>query len=279
MPSRTRRRNYRGGGDNLSRCKKWADKKLITAKGDSDQCEKMIEHFDFPSESMFGTYVDPVTREDMSDISLLKGAKLTDSNWDKIYNYKVKGIVPASVASVDPNIELNKKIQSQRSSYNTESLWKTCDEITPDGQFKIRRPGKDSSLECNIYKCNAYDKQTGKNVIKNKDGTYSQICDGRTPPLPTCTQWKSIDQGIGIRKKWATVGPNGEFCNVANLDEDDNKNTTFSKLNTQSDEAVNSDRVTYPLRRHKTGIIYDKNNYDQYYGGKRSRRKSRKSRR
>jgi hypothetical protein len=120
-----------------------------------------------------------------------------------------------------------------------------------------------------LPKCAAYNKESGKNVyLANKEeNRYSELCD--SAQLPLCTQWKKRGD------TWATTGPNGEFCNVAALP----MGNTFSKLNTQSEANVNMDRVTYPLQRHPSGIIYASGNYDQYRGGKRSRRKSRKSRR
>ena len=123
--------------------------------------------------------------------------------------------------------------------------------------------------------CTAYDRTTGRNVLLKEDGTLNfRVCDSSR--LPKCTQWKAIDQGSGFQKLWATTGPNGEFCNVAELPMDDG--SVFSKLHDQKVENVNMDRDKYPLRRPRV-MEYASGRYKQYLGGKKSRRKTRKSRR
>jgi hypothetical protein len=165
-----------------------------------------------------------------------KGTKLNFGNWEGIYDGLFKPSAPAPVVA---------------SSY-----------VPPQGR--------------QLPVCNAYDRNTGKNVFKTSDGKYTERCE--SSQLPKCTQWKSI--GEGMDKKWATTGPNGEFCNVAELPMDNNLNFTRSKIDKQRDEVINMDRDNFPLKRYSTTINYgDAYRYNQYNGGKRSRRKSRKSRR
>ena len=256
MPSKTRRK-YRGG-DNLSNCEKWAvDNSLSDIQ--KNQCKEMEKKIVFPTQSFFskGKPKSPITGEDV-----IKGEDLKKEYWDDIYKKLFNPVVEAPVVSNTPQ-----RIQKQRSTYIMEPMWKNCNIKTPDGKFKVTGPNNSQSEECNVNKCDAYDKEHGKNVLKKMDGTYTDACD--SAQLPTCTQWKKKGD------TWATTGPNGEFCNVAALP----MGNVFSKLNTQSEANVNMDRATYPLQRHPSGIVYASGNYDQYRGGKRSRRKSRKSRR
>jgi hypothetical protein len=239
MPSKTKRK-YRGGV-NLSNCEKWLDSINLSEK--KDQCKQMETKLTFPvSAGTFGFGSKPLPPRALEDIGYIKkGSAVTNEEyWDEVYN---KSFNPsAAPVPVVP------------SSY-----------VPPQGR--------------QLPPCTAYDRNTGKNVfLQNKQtNTYSERCD--SSQLPKCSQWKSIDQGVGFDKKWATTGPNGEFCNVAELPMDNNLNYTFSKLNKQRDELVNMDKVTFPLKRYSTAINYGVNKYAQYNGGKRSRRKTRKSRR
>ncbi len=296
MPSRTRR-NYRGGAL-LENCQKWVknSKNGLPPEKEND-CNFMIKNgVNFKPPSMF------FSSTPMNGATPLK----TLADWNAAYaEFK---------RDEKREADLNAKIAAQSipraSSMPTTSgalpsYWPKCNMKDVDGKFKVTRPGKGPSSDCippqesrqpalvqqapvkQLPLCTNYDR-VGANVYKN-GVEMSTECDSSN--LPSCSKWvKALDGN------WGVVGMKDgreSFCNVNGLPVDTN-NVIRNKLQAiegTREEAIqiaNSDLATYPWvkpeNKGKTGNPYNITNkevgrYNPFYGGKRSRRRTRKSRR
>ena len=143
MPSKTKRK-YRGGGDNLSRCKKWVNSNNLSDK--ELQCDKMQTKITFPSTGMMSGWLNseptapPVAPIDVGDIS--KGTPINFNNWDTIYNGLFN---PSSAPAPAPYPVYSAPAQVKQ-----------------------------------LPRCTAYNNQSGKNVFKTSNGNYSELCDSKS---------------------------------------------------------------------------------------------------
>lgn len=293
MPSRTRRRNYNGGGP-LENCKTWVTNPKSGLPAEYiNQCSTMtdiLSDVKFAGKSFFGSQPTPSFYEGSK-----KGQQLTKELWEyeKRRIDKENGLVQPLATPSGPPVP--------------QSWWKKCDIKDANGNFnKIARPGKEPSSECiqqvsrpavmqqtpvkQLPLCTKYDR-LGANAYQN--GALMSIdCDSST--LPKCSKWQKDGSTYG---KWAVVGMKDgreSFCNVNGLPVDTN-NVIRNKLRAipgTREEAMitaNSNPSMYPWvkpeNKSENGKPYDITNkevgrYEPFYGGKRrSRRRSRKSRR
>ena len=293
MPSRTRRRNYRGGGPKEN-CEAWVkNPKSGLPPEYSSQCSTItdiLSDVKFEGKSLFGSQPVPLFYEGKKN-----GQQLTKELWDyekariDKENGKIQVIPTAPSGPAQP-----------------QSWWKKCDMKDTNGNFtKIARPGKEPSSECiqqlsqpavvqqspvqQLSQCTAYDR-IGANVYKNGI-EMSSNCNSST--LPVCSKWQRDGSTSG---NWAVVGMKDgreSFCNINALPVDTNnivrnKLKSISGTREQAMLTANSDRSMYPFVKPENigvnGKAYDQTNkevdrYAPFYGGKRSRRRSRKSRR
>jgi len=260
MPSRTRR-NYRGGGS-LENCQTYAKKNKLTPD-QINKCADMIKGITFTSGGMFSS--SKATRND--------GESFTPTQWDTFWQDEVS---PAA-------IENKRMLASQQAE---------TDRINKEQQ-KQREAAAEQARIAAIPACNGYNKKTDTYVYKNpKTGQMGQ-CNS-TNKLNDCTKWSSTKDNRGNPKDWFVTDNNGNLCKIKDKPVSP-EGTNLYETSSRTDYARLHPSDPAPLmRRSKTEYGGIPINYpspsDEYdwilnpipdtkRGGRRSRRKSRKSRR
>ena len=217
------KRYYRGGGDNTSRCRKWARSNLTDDTDDDFEgdCNLLAPSTVFPSSGMLSMF-------SSSKPPLYKGQPLSNTNWRTTINeIKNKLNPPLVYPQVTP-------------------------QVTPQAYPPQAYPPQGNQVQTFIPRakpqCTKYNKQNGRNVINRYD--RPDTCD--SSKLPKCTKWTFYGQGV---KTWKVTGPKGEFCDKTQLGYDNMTNSTRANL-------TDMNSTFTPLVRPNLHMQYAPNDWD-----------------
>jgi len=252
MPSRTRR-NYRGGGP-LENCQAFLKKN--NSGENVDKCPKIIENVTFTPGGMFSSSTAKFTDG---------GSPFDYTRWANKY---------------DPDtIERNKQAAAAQAAAAAAA--------------RQAEAAAAAARIAALPACNGYNNKTDTYVYKNPKTLQIGQCNS-TDKLKDCTKWSSTKDGRGNPKDWFVTDANGQMCKIKDKPVSP-EGTNLYETSGRTDYARLHPEDPAPLfRRPKTAyggipIVYStpSEEYDWILnpipdtkrGGKRSRRKTRKSRR
>jgi hypothetical protein len=248
MPSRTRR-NYRGGGP-LETCQAYLKKNNL---GENiDKCPKIIENVTFTPGGMFGS-----TKAKFND----GGSPFDYTRWANKYD-------PAT-------IEKNKQDEEKERMQNEK---RKQDELAAE-QARIAR----------LPQCNGYNKTTNAYVYKPSPNTPIDKRTKNCKPPQLCTKWSAKRDNRGNIEEWFVTDNNGNVCDMQKLPKSPSGYDLYNNSRRPDYERLNPN-APVPLVQHLKefqGVPISYADEDDQYnfiytplkGGKRSRRRTRKSRR
>jgi hypothetical protein len=253
MPSRTRRRNYRGGGP-LETCQAYLKKNNL---GENvDKCPKIIENVTFTPGGMFSS-----SKAKFND----GGSPFDYTRWADKY---------------DPEtIERNKQAAAAQAAADASAAAKSQAEA--------------AAKLAAIPPCNGYDNKNDRYIYKNPKTLQIGQCNS-TNKLNDCTKWSSTKDGRGNPKDWFVTDDNGQMCKIKDELVSPEGTNLYETIGRTDYARLHPNDPAPLFRRAKTeygGIPISYASPSDAYdwilnpipdtkrGGRRSRRKSRKSRR
>lgn len=276
MRSKTKR-NYKGGGEKED-CQYWVDSKIKKktlgfSETQKKQCDRMSELitpsiiFDSGRNSWLTTQKPPINLNNDNPVVSIE-------DWNKIFDKQIKKPI---LSTSSPEQEFLNDCNQVRTGSNNELVRDTNGNL----KFLFKDQKGRENEKCKLKnECNGYDTQEGANIYKNPStDAISYVCNSSN--LQPCKKWTS-KRDLGTTD-WYVTDINSKLCDQTKLLPDTDR-SSINALGNRSDEYVN---VTNPVPLKKPPLTDLRNVKLQrtpdtryvYNGGKRSRRRTRKSRR